>query len=163
MMRVACLLLLGGAAGFVAPASRPVGARARARTVPSSTVSYVDAPARDEPTVLPDPWWFRALEVRWSAADQLQGTLGLRATQRWWLMRTERLTKSFCRDFLYGALVLPNTDEATLDDRVGKARERLELAMVDEARGWLKRANPVLHLPKEEPTFGWALSSRSEY
>merc|ERR1719326_8734 len=144
-MRVACLLLLGGAAGFVAPASRPVGAR-----------------ARDEPTVLPDPWWFRALEVRWSAADQLQGTLGLRATQ-WWLMRTERLTKSFCRDFLYGALVLPNTDEATLDDRVGRARERLELAMVDEARGWLKRANPVLHLPKEEPTFGWALSSRSEY
>ena len=74
MMRVACLLLLGGAAGFVAPASRTVGARARARTAPSSTVSYVDAPARDEPTVLPDPWWFRALEVRWSAADQLQGT-----------------------------------------------------------------------------------------
>ena len=159
LLPLACLL--GSAAGFVAPASRSAGHCPRALTVPSSTVSYVDAEL-NEPTVLPDPWWFRALEIRLSAADQLQKSVGLRATQRWWLMRTERLTRKFAADFLRTALALPSTDEVTLDGRVGQAREWLELAMVDEAKGWLKRANPVLHLPKEEPTFNWALGTRSE-
>ena len=177
LLPLACLL--GGAAGFVAPASRSAGRCPRALTVPSSTVSYVDAELdepkvpksrvsyvdaeHDEPTVLPDPWWFRALEIRLSAADQLQKSVGLRATQRWWLMRTERRTRKFAADFLRTALALPSTDEVTLDGRVGQAREWLELAMVDEAKGWLKRANPVLHLPKEEPTFNWALGTRSDY